>query len=211
MAFGKNQTNYFFDQFEVCGAMAVKAMETLKTGLENFDPDHIEELKISVHDIEHEADRIKNETEERLAKEFITPIDREDIFLLLDAIDDLTDSIDEIAYKLFVRNYHHVPEHTQEFINVAYDAVLAVNEVLKNLKNVANKKLMDPLIGKVKEIEEKADRLLTDSVRELYRDFSTENYPQIRLAETVYGYFEYVTDMCRAITKEVEIIMYKNL
>ncbi len=213
MAIGKKKTNYFFDQFEVCGQMCVKAMETLRNGILDFDPDKVEDLKNSVHEIEHEADTIKRETEERLAKEFITPIDREDIFMLLDAIDDLTDAIDEIAYKLFIRNYHYVPEHTLEFLEIAYQAVLAVNEVIKNLSNVANKKLMDPLIAKVKEIEEQADRLQTDCVRELYSDFdfTLERYGAIRLSESVYGHLEYVTDKCRAITKEVEIIMYKNL
>ena len=211
MAVGKKKTNYFFDQFEVCGQMCVKAMETLMDGVKNFDPDHVEDLKNAVHQIEHEADTIKNETEERLAKEFMTPIDREDIFLLLDAIDDLTDSIDDIAYKLFVRRYHNIPEHSAEFMEIAYQSVLAVNEVIKNLSNVANKKLMSPLIAKVKELEEQADRLQSDAIRELYKDYSAETYPSIKLAETVYGHLEFVTDKCRAITKEVEIIMYKNL
>jgi predicted phosphate transport protein (TIGR00153 family) len=209
--FGKQKPNYFFEQFGLVISYSLRAMEELKKGILNFPDTSSLDLKNSVHAIEHEADDIKHETEERLAKEFMTPIDREDIFLLLDAIDDLTDSIDEISYKIYVRNYTDLPEKTGLFVDVAYQCVVAVNEVVKNLGNLTNKKIMDPLIEKVRNIEEQTDHLYEQNVHALYLRNGDSNSHATVVGEDVYGMFEYVTDKCRDITKQIEIIMYKNL
>lgn len=209
--FKKEKSNYFFDQFALVGSYSLKAMDKLKEGLSDFPEVDVNAWKNAVHAIEHEADGIKHETEERLAKEFMTPIDREDIFMLLDNLDDLTDAIDEISYKLYLRDYRQLPEGTDVFVDVAYRAVQAVQDVLKNLNSLTNKKLMDPLIGKVKGLEEEADHIYEEHVHALYKTVNNSNYLDIRLAEKVYGLFEYVTDQCRNVTKTVEIIMYKNL
>ena len=209
--FQKKKTNYFFEQFTRVGSYSQKAMEKVLEGLRNFSTIDVVQWKNEVHEIEHEADVIKHETEERLAKEFMTPIDREDIFLLLDNLDDLTDSIDEISYKLYLRDYRELPEKTLLFAEVANRAVLSLQEVLQNLDSLTNKKLMDPLIERVRDIEEEADRLYEENVHELYRNISPERDFEIRLSEKLYGLFEYVTDQCRDVIKTIEIIIYKNL
>lgn len=212
--FKKNKTNYFFEQFLVVSQYSLKVIEKLQEGLNNFDPAKSLDLKNEVHAIEHEADQIKHEIEERLAKEFMTPIDREDIFLLLDALDDLTDSIDEISYKLYVRDYQKLPPKTDVFLNKANESVVAVVDVIKHLGDLTDKKTMDPLIEKVRDIEEQTDHLYEEEVHALYMSLSGDasiHYRDVALAEKIYGLFEYVTDRARDITKEVEIIMYKNL
>lgn len=207
----KKKENYFFEQFVKVSEFSLDAIKTLKAGLENFKPENTLELKNKVHQIEHNADLVKHEVEERLAKEFITPIDREDIFLLLNNIDDLTDAIDEISYKIYVRNYQDLPHNTDIFLTQAYDGIVAVIELLKNLSSFNNKKILDPLIEKIRDIEEKTDHLYEENVHALYIQENNLNYRQIVLTEKIYSMFEYVTDKCRDITKTVSIIMYKNL
>lgn len=207
----KKKENYFFEQFVKVSEFSLDAIKTLKAGLENFKPENTLELKNKVHQIEHNADLVKHEVEERLAKEFITPIDREDIFLLLNNIDDLTDAIDEISYKIYVRNYQDLPHNINIFLSQAYDGIVAVIELLKNLSSFNNKKILDPLIEKIRDIEEKTDHLYEENVHALYIQENNLNYRQIVLTEKIYSMFEYVTDKCRDITKTVSIIMYKNL
>ena len=73
--------------------------------LKNFDPKRLEEVKTSVHEIEHKADEVKHKVTAKLLTEFMTPIDREDIFQLLKMIDDVTDAVEEISLKLYLYNY----------------------------------------------------------------------------------------------------------
>lgn len=212
--FKKNKTNYFFEQFLVVSQYSQKVMQKLKEGLTNFDPNSSLILKNEVHDIEHEADKIKNEIEERLAKEFMTPIDREDIFLLLDALDDLTDSIDEISYKIYVRDYQKLPPRIDLFLTQASDSVDAVVDLISHLGELTNKNVMDPILHKIREIEAVTDHLYEEEVHALYTSLAGNtavHYRDVALSEKIYGMFEYVTDRARDVAKQVDIIMYKNL
>ena len=207
--FGRNKNNYFYESFENLCEYAIKEIEVLNKGLSDFSNSTLIELKDSVHKIEHEADIKKKEIEEKLAKEFITPIDREDIFVLLDNIDDLCDAIEEISFKLYIRNYKKLPPKTMLFAEKSKEAILAVSEVLHNFEHINNKEIMDPLINKVLILEEAVDKIYEIHVHNLYLE--NKDYDEIRLGERVYSYFEYVTDKCRDICKTILIIMYKNL
>lgn len=210
MAIFKKKKDYFYESFAELAEFSKQAIEELEKGLTNFEPSNLIVLKKNVHEVEHKADLIKHEIEEKLAKEFITPIDREDIFLLLDKIDDLTDSIDEISYKLYIRNYQKIPANTSIFMNKSKEAINSLLLILDNMDKISNKKIMDPLLNKVLEIEEEVDQLYEVNVRDLYKE-NIASYMDIVMSEKVYSYFEYVTDKCRDIVKQIQIIMYKNL
>lgn len=210
MSLFRKKKDYFFESFKELGEYSKKAMDTLSEGLLNFDNEKLVVLKNDVHKIEHEADQKKHVIEEKLAQEFITPIDREDIFLLLDKIDDLTDSIDEISYKLYIRNYSELPKNIKPFIEYAKEAVNSLLKLLSNLDNLTNKKVLDPYIEEVLNVEEAVDKLYEENVRDLYKDESLDQ-KHLFMEEKVYSYFEYVTDKCRDIVKAVQLIIYKNL
>ena len=205
----KKRSNFFYDSFVEQINYAVKAMSILKEGLLNFDGIDTLTLKNNVHEVEHNADIMKHQLEEKLAKEFITPIDREDIFVLYDNIDDLIDAIDEVSYKIYLRNYKSLPNNIELFINKSSDAVNYLKDVLTSFKYIDDKKIMDPLLSKVIEIEEEVDKLYEENVHHLY--LSELDYKVTTTYEKVYGYFEYITDKCRDVCKTISVIMYKNL
>ena len=205
----KKRSNFFYDSFVEQINYAVKAMSILKDGLLNFDGIDTLTLKNNVHEVEHNADIMKHQLEEKLAKEFITPIDREDIFVLYDNIDDLIDAIDEVSYKIYLRNYKSLPSNIELFINKSLDAVNYLKDALASFKYIDDKKIMDPLLSKVIEIEEEVDKLYEENVHRLY--LSELDYKVTTTFEKVYGYFEYITDKCRDVCKTISVIMYKNL
>lgn len=211
MLFKKNkkEENYFFNSFVELCEYPREELKIVEEGLRNFDPSKSLELKDTVHKIEHEADLKKKEIEERLAKEFITPIDREDIFLIMDEIDDLSDAIDEISYKLYIRNYQSLPPNLEPFLVGASKAVESLYDVIKNMPNISNKEIMDPKIKKVLAIEEEVDKIYEEYVHSLY--VNDTDYIKNRMYERIYGYFEYVTDKCRDVCKTILITMYKNI
>ena len=209
MFFKKKNNNYFYESFAELCSYAVEEMKVLSEGLKNFDNTKLLELKTKVHAIEHNADKAKKVIEEKLAKEFMTPIDREDIFVLLDEIDDLNDAIDEISYKLYMRNYKSLPPKIDLFIDKSKETVNALSDVLNNFNSIDKKDVIEPKIQKVLNLEEAVDKLYELYVHKLYVEGT--DYESIRLGERVYSYFEYVTDKCRDVCKTILIIMYKNL
>lgn len=210
MALFKKKKDYFFESFVELANYAKEAFLILEEGLKDFNASKAEELKNNVHLVEHKADLNKREIEEKLAKEFITPIDREDIFLLLDKIDDITDAIDEISYKLYIRNYDKLPSQINDFIAKSKEAILTMIELLHNMDKISSKSIIDPLTHKILDIEEEVDKLYEDNVRDLYKE-EHNSYRELVMNEKVFSYFEYLTDKCRDVTKQIQIIMYKNL
>ncbi len=202
--------NFFYESFVIQIEYAIQAMTVLKEGVDNFKKVNLLELKNKIHEIEHNSDIYKHGLEERLAKEFITPIDREDIFVLYDHIDDLIDSIDEVSYKFYLRNYKTLPKNISIFAQKSFEAISALKQVFENFKYIDNKKVMDPLLKKVIEIEEEVDRLFEENVRREYVEHP-DDVVKNHDAEKVYNMFEYITDKCRDVVKSVSIIMYKNL
>ena len=210
MALFKKKKDYFFESFVELANYAKEAFLILEEGLKDFNASKAEELKNNVHLVEHKADLDKREIEEKLAKEFITPIDREDIFLLLDKIDDITDAIDEISYKLYIRNYDKLPSQINDFVAKSKEAILTMIELLHNMDKISSKNIIDPLTHKILDIEEEVDKLYEDNVRDLYKE-EHNSYRELVMNEKVFSYFEYLTDKCRDVTKQIQIIMYKNL
>ena len=205
----KKKNNYFYDSFTNLMDYAIKTMSILTKGLEDFENVNLLELKNNVHTVEHEADILKHEYEEKLAKEFITPIDREDIFVLYDNIDDLIDSIDEVSYKLYLRNYTELPKNLNIMIDKSFEAIKSLKDIFVNFRDIDKKSIMDPLINKVIVIEEEMDKIYEENVHDLYVE--SNDYDKNRFFEKVYSYFEYITDKCRDVCKTILIIMYKNL
>src|SRR5688572_11065937 len=83
--------DHFYVLLEQQAGIARKAAKAL-TAFSSADC-NIEELATAVDAIEKEGDRIVGELSDRLAQTFVTPIDREDIQMLSEELDDITDFI----------------------------------------------------------------------------------------------------------------------
>ena len=96
----KKQDDYYFDNFIKCEEYACKEAYLLKEILTDFQPAEISKRMEEVHEIEREADTHRHEITDKLAKAFITPIEREDIIALSHHIDDVTDKIEEVLNRV---------------------------------------------------------------------------------------------------------------
>ena len=92
----KKQDAFYYNNFISCAEYSCKAVHLLKDILTDFNPGEISVKMDEMHDIEHQADDTKHEMTDKLAKAFITPIEREDIIELSHHIDDVTDKVEEV-------------------------------------------------------------------------------------------------------------------
>ena len=110
-----------FDYFEAFCAqadIARKESQALLDVVENFkpDPEWLRGKMEVIHAIENEGDDIAHEIIERLATEFLPPIDREDVTELTMLLDDVTDEIEETIRGISVPIRRH--EYTKAEPNV---------------------------------------------------------------------------------------------
>ena len=78
---GKKENNYF-DMLSELVEYSCEAANLLENTLLNFNAHQIENKIEEMHNIEHNADIKKHDMMNKLAKEFITPIERGDIIFL---------------------------------------------------------------------------------------------------------------------------------
>src|SRR5258706_13428919 len=81
-------------------------VEMLEGPYENFDA-----LSKKIKHVEHECDELTHTVTTKLNKSFITPFDREDIYTLCVALDDVCDYIDAAARAVVMYNIHESDEH----------------------------------------------------------------------------------------------------
>jgi predicted phosphate transport protein (TIGR00153 family) len=81
----------FFDLFEASAQNMVRASASLKKLI--VDWDNVDQRIEELIEIEHQGDSITHEIMSQLNRSFITPFDREDVVLLAQSLDDVTDLI----------------------------------------------------------------------------------------------------------------------
>src|SRR5919206_4641805 len=90
------QRREFYDLYNDAAANAVEISAQLVRMLEDF-PDDRDTLARDIKETEHNGDRLTHEVVDLLNRTFVTPFDRDDMYRLAGALDDICDHVDEAA------------------------------------------------------------------------------------------------------------------
>ena len=205
----KQRTNEYFEGFVSGMESACKAAEYLESIVEHYDPEKLDEVVIEMHRIEHEADLNKHLLMQKLAKEFITPIEREDIILLLQQIDNVTDFIEDVVRKMFMYNAQSMRFEALEFATIIKQCCYESRDALKELPGVqkSNERLAQAIV-KVNDFEEQGDRLYCAAMRRLYCE-NAESLERITWTK-LFDWMEACCDACEDVMESVELVVMKN-
>ncbi|MEN6634729.1 MAG: DUF47 family protein [Clostridiaceae bacterium] len=205
----KQRSNEYFEGFVSGMESACKAAEYLEILVEHFDPEKLADQIDEIHAIEHAADINKHTLMQKLAKEFITPIEREDIILLLQQIDNVTDFIEDVVRKMFMYNTQSVRQEALEFAAIIKQCCYESRDALKELPGFQkNSERLEQAIVKVNDFEEQGDRLYCAGMRRLY----CENAQALeRITWTkLFDVMEACCDACEDVMESVELVVMKN-
>lgn len=155
--------------FELLSHQSLKSIEGLDA-LWNFAENGTQENANMVRNIEREADELRRILIQELDQTFITPIDREDIFELSRAIDDVVDyantTVDEMEiYE--VKGDHHI----KEMVNILRKATRELNDAVKILKDYP--KIASEHAVKAKAYENQMEKAYHMALAELFKGTNT--------------------------------------
>ena len=122
--------NRFFD---LLSRQSLKSIEGLDA-LWNFAENGTKENANLVRNIEREADELRRILIQELDQTFITPIDREDIFALSRAIDDVVDYANTTVDEMEIYEVKG-DVHIKEMVNILRKATRELNDAVKILKD----------------------------------------------------------------------------
>lgn len=204
----KKEEYSYFDEFVNNSKYIVESAEILKRTLKNYDQEKLEQSIKKVHGLENEADRALHKMRNYLIKDFLPPIDREDIVLIGHRLDDLEDGIDEILINFNILNITSVREDAIEFAELLIECVMSVKDALENFKNFKKADIVKEKSIAINVLEEKADRLYERAMKTLYKE---EKDPiEIIKWTTIYNCLENSTDACEKLGDSLEDVVMKN-
>jgi predicted phosphate transport protein (TIGR00153 family) len=132
--------------------IAVAADELAK--LVATDPAGRPALATRVKEAEHAGDELTHEIMIKINTTFVTPFDREDIYRLASALDDVLDAIEEAADRIVLYRLGTLPEGIAAQVEVLQRAAAATAEAMPRLEKMAELK---EFWIKVNSLENEAD------------------------------------------------------
>ncbi len=200
-----------FDYFECLVNMSVYALEEaklLKGILADFNPDELEEQRLRIHELEHRCDMEKHDMTTALVREFLPPIDREDLFRLSHVTDNLTDSVESVVAFLYMADIKKLRPDACEFADLIIECCENTVKLLGEFKNFKKSEKLKELIIVLNDLEERGDKLYTEAVRRLSREAETTR--EVIEWRDVYRNFENCFDAAESIADNIESVVMKN-
>ena len=204
----KKSDNYYFENFIECVECGCQAARMLEENLADFDVHQLSDKLNELHKIEHDADKKKHEMMAVLVKAFITPIEREDIILLSQNIDEVTDKIEDVMLRLYYNNIQSIRPDSLELVSIVVKSCDMVKLMLKEFASFRHSKSLRDHIIAINTLEEQADQVFVTSMRELHT--TCTDPVEIICWREVYFYLEKCTDACEHVADVVEQIVMKN-
>lgn len=205
----KNNKDYnYFKAFVDLSNFSLKAADILITTLHKFDVNEIEQKVKEMHFIEHTADDKKHELINNLLKEFLPPIEREDIISISDKIDDVIDAIEDVLIGIDIFNIQTIRPEIVEFTELIMSCCKSMNSALTEFQNFKRSKTLHNSIIEINRLEEDGDTLYINGVRSLYK--STKDSMELMVWTEIYRRLEKCCDSCEDVANDIENILMKN-
>ena len=194
----------FFNLFEEAGANILHAAELL-TRLMKTWPDS-GGLGREILICEQEGDRITHDIIHRLNSTFATPIDREDIYALASALDDVVDFTEEAADFMGLYNIEAPMEQALQQTAVLEDSCRVISQALARLRGFSGE--LNHYFVEVNRLENEGDRITREALASLFRN-GIDPMVVIRWKD-IFERLEHAIDACEHVANILEGIVVKH-
>jgi predicted phosphate transport protein (TIGR00153 family) len=194
----------FYDLFTEAGANALAAAQKAETRFREFPNSSVTQADVKA--VEHDGDRITRDLIQLLNTQYITPFDREDIYELATAIDDVVDNIEEATDLL---ELYGVESPTRQAIEQSRILTEAVGHLCNALAGLRARRGVQDELTKLKELEDEGDRVLRDAIADLFRDERIDPLTVIRWKD-IFEALEDALDACETAGNVIGNIIVKN-
>ncbi|WP_424684578.1 DUF47 domain-containing protein [Enterococcus sp.] len=160
----------FFKAMEHLADNAHQAAEILASLVRNYEPATFSLEAEKINKLEKEADTIVTELTNELYDAFITPIDREDILVISERIDDILDGINGVTYLFENLVIEKMRPETDVFVDMIVTAAKGVHTATGEFPKFKHSKTLKSMIDEVNTIESEADRLYSRLKKDLFTE-----------------------------------------
>jgi predicted phosphate transport protein (TIGR00153 family) len=195
--------NAFFDMFTEAGRNIAESADIL-AGL--LDPNaNRESIARQLREREHAGDAVTHRIMRQLNTSFVTPFDREDIYRLASALDDVVDAMEAAADFIVLADVGKLPALMGEQLTLLARASQETADAMGRIKTLSD---LEPYWIEVNRLENEADRVYRKLLSRLFSG-DYDALTMVKLREVADG-FEEAADALEHVAHAVETIAVKE-
>lgn len=200
------KTENFFEYFE---DLANKIEEGGRLFLEMTENQDYSEAKVAkLKEIEHEADVITHRTYEKMHKTFLTPIDREDIYALVNKMDSILDLIEATAIRIYLYKVKKPDDEIIKQAKILNEAITKVKSIVHAMRNMKNSKMILDGCVEINTLENDGDVVLRTIIADLF--IKEKDAIELLKWKEIFERIEEAIDVCEDVSNIVEGIVLKH-
>jgi uncharacterized protein len=214
MIFGKllPREGNFFELFNEHGAFIASGARSFMLMVTNYSDLALrEKYAAEVDTAERAADRITAEVNRLLNKTFITPIDREQIHGLINAMDDVLDLLQDATETMSLYDVHHMTEEVLRLGEISAKCCDRVQHAVTLMPKLSDPAIAEAAIKTCDEIdrlESDADRVMRSAMSKLFRE--EPDVRELIKLKAIYELLESITDRCEDVANLIEGVVLEN-
>jgi predicted phosphate transport protein (TIGR00153 family) len=214
MLFGKllPREGNFFELFNEHGNKIAEGSRAFIQMVQNYaDPALREKYAAEVDAAERHADKVTAEVSRLLHKTFITPIDREQIHGLINAMDDILDLLQDASETMSLYDVKAMTEEVLRLADLSVKCCERVQHAVSLLPRLSEHEVAEAAIKTCEEIdrlESDADRVMRAAMSKLFRE-----QPDVReliKLKAVYEQLESISDRCEDVANLIEGVVLEH-
>jgi len=202
----------FFEMFNEQGKYIAEGATAFMALVNNYSDQTLrEKYAAEVDAAEKQADKITAEVNRLLHKTFITPIDREQIHGLINAMDDVVDLLQDSAEVMALYDLKVVNDDVVRLSEISAKCCERVQYAVTLLPRISKADVAEAALKTCEEIdrlESDADRVMRSAMSKLFRD-NIETRELIKL-KAVYEHLESISDCCEDVANLIEGVVLES-
>jgi predicted phosphate transport protein (TIGR00153 family) len=198
----------FFDLLEKSAENLCEAIKHFHAELEANDSSRWLELRHRMKAFEHRGDDLNRDIIDRLDQAFVTPIERDDILHLSNALDDVLDLVDGVSERIVLYRVELIHPSILEITRLLIDGAADLMFLMSRLRNMSNVKEIRNRIRLVQKMESEVDTIYNTFLGELFA--TAENAIELIKWKEIVEDLEEASDSIALVAKVVGSTVTKN-
>lgn len=198
------RTTEFFLLFTKAGENALEVAQLVERRFHEHPSSTVTQEQVKA--AETAGDTITRDLITLLNTQYLTPFDRDDIYMLATEIDDVVDYLEEASDLLGLYGVEGPTRHAFEQCEIIVKAVEQLSIACANLKGM---KGVQQALVELKSLEDQGDRILREALASLFRSDRIDPLIVIRWKD-IYEALERALDACETAANVIANIVVKN-
>jgi uncharacterized protein len=205
MKFFQSNREKYYDLFE---ELADKLEEGVKLFTEIIGNYEYSEYKVGkLKEIEHEADHITHQVYKRMHRMFLTPMDREDIYLLANKMDSVLDEVESAAVRMYLYRMKEPAKELVQITAILKEAIAKIRKIIFSVRKKQDAALILQLCVEINTLENEADQLFRSAMVRLFEE--EKDAIELIKVKDIIGRIETAVDNCEDVSNVIEGIVLK--